>query len=419
MAPKELTRLKHASLFLVFAFALALSANAQSISGVVRNGTTNKPSAGDEVILKRVGNGMEDVGTTKTNAKGEFTFAVPVSQGRYLVWVKHQEVTYPRVVQPGGGPVAVQVFNSSSTVNGISMPEHMLVLQTSPAGDQLKVDELFTVDNRSTPAMTKNGQHTLDVYLPEGAKVEETSAQPAGNMALKTPIVPDKSAANTFFFGFPIRPGQTQFRVSYSLPYNGKIQLNPKTSLPQGNFLVVAPDTMNFAASDASVFTPNKDPQIKDVTLYLVKSPQPAQQLGFAVSGNGVIPQQSQQAPASAAGGGAARGEGPGGGMAPPNDRPDPLQNGQWLFLGVLVIFLAAGAIYVYTANINEPQRKTASSRKSKGRAGVLLDAMKEEVFQLEADRIQGKINGKDYETAKAALDKTLQRAMQRQAVSK
>jgi hypothetical protein len=411
-------RLKHATLFLVLVFALALSANAQTVRGVVRNGTTNKPSVGDEVVLKRVGNGMEDVGTTKTNAKGEFTFAVPVSQGRpYLIWVKHQEVTYTRVAQPNGGPVAVQVFNSSPNVKDISMPEHMMVLQTSSNGNLLRVDELFTVDNKSTPPMTRNGQHTLDVYLPEGAKVEETSAQPAGNMALKTPVVPDKSAANTFFFGFPIRPGQTQFRVSYSMPYNGKIQLNPKTSLPAGNFLIVVPSGMTFNASDASVYQPNKDPQIKDVTLYLVKSPQPTQQLAFEVTGTGVIPQQNDQAPANAAS--APRGEGPGGGMAPPNDRPDPLQNGQWLFLGVLVIFLAAGAVYVYTSNVNEPQLKAASGKKSKGRSGLLLDAMKEEVFQLEADRINGRINGKDYETAKAALDKTLQRAMQRQPAGK
>ena len=213
-------------------------------------------------------------------------------------------------------------------------------------------------------------------------------------MALKTPVVPDKSAANTFFFGFPIRPGQTQFRVSYSLPYSGKIQISPKTALQAGNFLVAVPAGMNFAAADASVYTPNKDPQIKDVTLYLVKSPQPTQQLGFAVSGTGVIQQQTDQPPA-AAGGGAPRGEGPGGGMAPPNDRPDPLQNGQWLFLGVLVVFLGAGAVYVYTANMGQSQ-PAASPNKSKGRSGLLLDAMKEEVFQLEADRIQGKINGKD-----------------------
>jgi|SRR5450432_1493447 len=418
--PKEPTRLKHATLFLAFIFALTFSANAETIKGVVKNGTTNKPSAGDEVVLKNMGAGMEAVATTKTNAKGEFTVSAPPSQGRpYLVWVKHQEVTYTRVAQPGGGLVAVQVFDSSANVKDISMPEHMLVLQTAPSGDLLKVDELFTVDNHSTPPTTKGGQHTLDVYLPEGAKVEETSAQPAGNMALKTPVVPDKSAANTFFFGFPIRPGQTQFRVSYSMPYNGKLQLNPKTALQAGNFLVAVPNGMKFSASDSSVYTPNQDPQIKDVTLYLVKSPQPTQKLAFEVSGTGIIPQQSEQAPANAAGGGTPRTQGPGGGMAPPNERPDPLQNGQWLFLGVLVIFLSAGGVFVYTTNVNEPMTKLKSARKVKGKTGQLIDAMKEEIFQLEADRIQGRINGKDYESAKAALDKTLQRAMQRQVVTK
>ena len=84
-----------------------------------------------------------------------------------------------------------------------------------------------------------------------------------------------------------------------------------------------------------------------------------------------------------------------------------------------MVVFLAAGAVYVYTMKANEPAPQKASAGKSKNRSGLLLDAMKEEVFQLEADRIQGKINGKEYETAKAALDKTLQRAMQRQTAGK
>jgi hypothetical protein len=48
-------------------------------------------------------------------------------------------------------------------------------------------------------------------------------------------------------------------------------------------------------------------------------------------------------------------------------------------------------------------------------RGGMLMEALKEEVFQLEADRLQGKVSPQDYQTAKAALDKTLQRAVQRQ----
>ena len=59
---------------LVLILACTLAAAADPIKGVVRNSTTNKPAAGDEVTLKKIGNGMEDVAKTKTNAKGEFTF---------------------------------------------------------------------------------------------------------------------------------------------------------------------------------------------------------------------------------------------------------------------------------------------------------------------------------------------------------
>jgi hypothetical protein len=96
-------------------------------------------------------------------------------------------------------------------------------------------------------------------------------------------------------------------------------------------------------------------------------------------------------------------------------EKPDPLHNGQLLFLGVLTLFLAAGATFVYTSNQNAPAMAAADS-KPKDRAAVLLDAMKEEVFQLESDRLQNKISPQDYATAKAALDKTLQRAVQRQS---
>jgi len=47
-------------------------------------------------------------------------------------------------------------------------------------------------------------------------------------------------------------------------------------------------------------------------------------------------------------------------------------------------------------------------------RNAALLDAMKEELFQLEIDRQQGKVNAEEYATAKAALDETIKRALAR-----
>ena len=43
------------------------------------------------------------------------------------------------------------------------------------------------------------------------------------------------------------------------------------------------------------------------------------------------------------------------------------------------------------------------------------MDVLKEELFQLEIDRKQGKVSQPEYEKHKAALDHTLDRALQRQ----
>ena len=48
-------------------------------------------------------------------------------------------------------------------------------------------------------------------------------------------------------------------------------------------------------------------------------------------------------------------------------------------------------------------------------KSSMLLEALKEELFQLEVERKQGKITPAEYEKAKAALDQTLDRALKRQ----
>src|SRR5207248_10205157 len=49
-------------------------------------------------------------------------------------------------------------------------------------------------------------------------------------------------------------------------------------------------------------------------------------------------------------------------------------------------------------------------------RPSMLLEALKEELFQLEVEHKQGKITQQEYEKAKAALDGTLERAIKREA---
>jgi hypothetical protein len=412
--------LKRVILILSLISACSLAASAETIRGVVENGTTKKRAAGDEVVIKKIapGVGMEDVAKTKTNAKGEFSFDVPASQQPYVVWVQHQQVTYPKVAMTGSGPVAVQVFDASPAVNDITLQEHMIVLQTSAAGDSLKVDTLFTLNNQSSPPMTKNGQHTFDLYLPDNVKVEESTAQTAGSMALKTPVVPE-AEKNKYFFGYPLRPGKTQFHVTYSVPYSGKLDFDPRLTLPTDNMLVVTPASISFTPEDKAIYTQKTDPQIpKSVALFAASNVNSKSKLAFEIQGTGELPRE--QAGGGEGGGQAQASNRPGGGLGVPNEQPDPLRNGQWLFLGVLTVFLTAGAVYVYTAKPQPAMVAAKPAKAGKNRSGsALLEAMKEELFQLESDRLEGKISQQEYESSKAALDKTLQRAVKRQATAK
>jgi hypothetical protein len=60
--------LKRAGITLLL-FLCSVTAVAETLRGVVQNSTINKPSAGDEVTLKKIGNGMEDVGKPRPMPK--------------------------------------------------------------------------------------------------------------------------------------------------------------------------------------------------------------------------------------------------------------------------------------------------------------------------------------------------------------
>ena len=400
--------MKH--LVFIALFACSIAAGAETLRGIVRNGPTNKPSAGDEVSLKRMGNGMEDAGQTKTNARGEFSFDVPASPTPYVIWVKHQNVTYTAVAQPGSAPATIQVFEAAADVADIKISEHMMIMQADAS--TLKVDELYTVENRSVPPRTKSGQRAFVVYLPDGAMLQEAAAQVPNGMPLKAGLAPT-GEKNQYGFAYPVRPGPTQFRLSYTLPYTGKLQLAPKIPSPIDHTLLVVPASIRIVPADSSVYTPASDPQIKNVNILLANNLNPQRQLGFEIQGTGKMPREEQQAAAPGQGAPAqAEDNRPGGGLGVPNEKPDPLHSGQWAFLGVLSAFLALGAFLVYFSNHSG---NSAPPAKEQDRPAMLLEAMKEEIFQLETDRLQGKISPKDYDASKAALDKTLQRAVQRQ----
>lgn len=401
------------SLFTAVAVSAAQAQN--RITGFVSNGTIQKPAANDDVILLKLSQGMQEEARTKTNAKGEFHFDVSDINQPRLVRVHHDGVNYHQPVPPGTRSVQMTVYNAVAKVPELQLLDQSEVLQATDTS--LQVIEVFRLRNSAFPPVT---QPSFEFYLPEGSTIRLVQGLSGDGMPTKTAAVPLKEN-NEYQLSFPIRPGMTQFEVVYTIPYSGTISLAHKFAMPPKQFYVVAADGIQFSSPQSAGFQEAQvwpiDATVTGVSKHVLASP--AKEVAFEISGKGKLPDQQESANAGSPPPQQPR-EGPGGGLGVPNARPDPLHSGQWLFLGVLTLFLSAGAVYVYTAKQPPAAAPAAvASAPAKGRQAMLLEAMKEEIFQLESDRLQGKVSAQEYEAAKSALDKTLQRAIQRQAPAK
>ncbi len=151
--------------------ALTTFASAQTLTGTVKNATTGKPSAGDEVVLLSLSQGMEESGRTKADAKGNFTFKLDNAQSPHLVRVIHQEVTYHRMAPPGSTSVEIEVYDVSKKVDGIQVVADIMRVQAETG--QLEIMRAFAVQNTSKPPRTQMNAHNLEFILHEGAQIVE------------------------------------------------------------------------------------------------------------------------------------------------------------------------------------------------------------------------------------------------------
>jgi hypothetical protein len=415
---------------LLLAATLAPVASAQNLAGTVKNGTTGKPAAGDDVILLNLAQGMEEAARTKTDASGKFSFNAPPDGNPHLIRIVHQGVTYHKMAPPGTTSVDAEVYDVSKKIEGLTVTADVMRFETE--GNDLKVVRLFAVDNNSNPPKTQMNDHNFEFYLPEGAVIDQAMARTANGQPLNSTAVP-QSDKNRYAFIFPLRPGETQFQIAYHLQYSGQATLNPKSLYPVDHFVAMVPKSMKF--SGPALFQSMQDPGQSDAQVEVVSNAQPSQNLTFTVSGSGVLPARSENATTSGGGGGQTSADNrPGGGLGPPIDAPDPLEKYRWYILGGFGAVLVAGAIYIAkrspaqtvparrrsleddeTVEIPKATVRSSPEPASARSSGLLLEALKEELFQLEVERQQGKISQEEYEKHKAALDQTLQRAVKRE----
>ncbi len=453
-----------APVFRLFCCSLCRSPQRHS-TGTVTDKTTNKPAAGDDVVLINLQAGMQEAGRTKTDAKGNFSFDTP--DGPHLIRVDHQKASYFRSAPPGTQSVAIDIYDVSEKVNGVRIEASVARVEADKQG--LHVTQNYFVKNDSTPARTQLSDHSFEIYLPTEAQVEGSAAQSPGGMAVNSAPVP-MSDPGHFAFIFAIRPGETRFQVAYRIPYNGSYTFKPRISLPTENVVVQLPKSMTFTPSTTATY--QSIPEDPNLQTFLLKNANPKQVLDFSVSGIGSMPREAQGQPeqgggAMGAGGGAMPGAGgaeagsdtrPGGGLGVPVGGEETWVSKYkwWIMAGVGLLLVIAAAFLVRSKKTpvtqatggppvprtvppayNAATSAASAASASSGNAGyapvsssyapaavapapvtgsALLGTLKEEFFALETDRLAGKLTEEEYVQHKAALDVMLRRAIARQS---
>jgi hypothetical protein len=394
---------------------------AARITGKVTNGTSNKPSAGDDVVLLSLAGGMEETSRSKSDSQGQFSLDVPDENVEHLIRVAHQGVNYFRPAPQGTTTAEVTVYDSAKKVDNLVGEGRVFRVQSAD-GHQIQVSEMYILRNESEPPRTWMGDRTFEVVLPEGATLEDGMAAGPGGMPVTSAPVPT-GASNHYAFIFPIRPGRSQLQITYTLPYKGSHDFNVSPDMPLAEFGVMLPKGMRFTSTGEN-FSPASDES--GMTVFVAKSISPGQQLNFRLAGEGTAP---RDADGGTMGGGEGNPAGnpsaPGGGSGTPTGAPDPLGKARWFILGLVVVGLPAAVWMLKRKPVAVPlsprspsfhapasggTQSQSNPRQRLASTGSMLDAIKEELFQLERELLEGKISQQEYETAKSGLGALLRR---------
>jgi hypothetical protein len=451
--------------------ALPVSLAAATISGTVIDRTTGKPAAGDTAVLLDLSQGMQESARTTIDAQGHYSFTVPSSAGMHLVRVDHQKVDYYGPVPPNTTTVNIDVYDVAPKVPGVHVYADMARMQTDSQG--LNVTEEYIIHNESKPPRTQFGDHAFVFTLPPGAVVQGGGATGPGGMEVQNSPVP-LAQKNQYAFVFPLRPSETELQVAYTLPYSGSFAFHPTVSTPTDNLAVMIPSSMSFSGGSAFQTAP-PDADEPGTQIFVATNVNPGTTLAYTVSGTGSMPREAQNAQGDNGQGGqpmggdqggqgqpAAQNGAPGGGLAPPIDTPDPLQKYKWWILsgiGLALVIVAgfmlrarpglqpagaapmppqpsaltptvppgmkATALRAELASHAPPVARSAVPHAGAAAAAAsampasgssMLAALKEELFALETERLEGKLSEAEYAQLKSALEVVMRRALARGA---
>jgi hypothetical protein len=421
------------------ALLAAAAAVAGTVHGTVIDRTTGKPAANVEVTLLNTMANMAEVGTTKSDAQGQFTFDNPaIGGGPMLLRATYGGVAFNSSLPPGRPDATVEVFDISKDPKTITVDSHVVIFE--PSGDKLIGAEEYIVKNASQPPTAYfRTEGNFQFAIPEKAKLQQVATTSSTGMPVVQAPIEKGKGMNAIAYAF--RPGDTSIRLSYELPYTGSATVKLPATYDNVRMLLVAPPGVTVTADGLQ-----SGGQEQGMMVY-THSPLAAKAaLTVSISGVGA-PQ------AAAESGGGPQGQGmPQEGNSRTSESdvhaiPGRLDDFKWYLLGGLAALFAMGAILLsrkqvvvaagadsemeaeipavapakaskakpapakpaVAVNAPAPAAATAPTVASVNQqVTTSLDSLKDSIFRLELRRQAGTISEEDYARERAQMEKLL-----------
>lgn len=229
-----------------------------SVTGIVTNETTGKPQPDIVIMLVQPGqNGMQTLANARSGADGKFRIDKEYPPGPALLQAIYGGATYTTMLTPGSPTdnVQVKIFDSTKDPAIARAAQHMILLE--PSAEGVKVSETFLFDNKSQLTFSDPSKGSAQFYLPKEAQAKpQVIVNSPGGMPI--PREAEKTAqANVYKIGYAIKPGETRFDISYSLPASATFASKmPDAEIP--TFLVTPP---SVTLSGDGIDNLGKEPQ--------------------------------------------------------------------------------------------------------------------------------------------------------------
>lgn len=340
----------------VAVLAIAPAVSALTLHGTVVNGTTEKPVDGKVIVVNPAG-GMMTEEQVQTQG-GSFTVEdLDPEVDLYLLRFDYAGVMYTQPVQAGGQQTVhatITVYDTTTSWEGV----HVLMPHLAAAATDgvLQVEALYEIHNHADPPATiADIDHQFVMYMPEDRIEILRSFVSHDEVPLdRFPVPTDE--AGIYRVDYPIRPGETQVGLAYTVPY--------------GDSTYTMSFTLPYPIEEMTVYAINDGMTVTSRTLTLGKSEAVHGMTAYALSD---IPANTK-IDLTFSGGGAlpatAMGENPGGqgdqastGTGAVISIPNRMENPSILLMvGVMLAMLAVigFATRGTTSPIDKPERLNA-----------------------------------------------------------